>query len=246
MFKIPKRNEHSLIPALRALRDSIENEDFIVDSQGGRTAELIGTRIVFNVTQATMDFDVKKTNTDYVKRELGWYLSGSLNIHPIMDGVKIWEHISDPRGYVNSNYGHLIFSEDNGCQYKNCVERLLANRHTKRAVMIYTRPTMWKDCHRGGMDDFICTDGVQCTVRGNSLIYMVKQRSCDLIYGLFNDLAWHQFVASMIVDTLKLPLEKAVIVYFPFNLHVYEKHFRLIAPMLKYAEDNYGKNADRV
>ena len=240
------RNEVALMPALRMLKADLDAGRYIVDLEGVRTVELIGARIDFyGVRQAVMDFGpAKKTNEKYVNQELAWYLSEDLNVDPMMSNVHIWQTICDKDGKINSNYGWLIFSEKNGYQYMNCVDRLVENPNTKRGVMIYTRPSMWTDCKKNGMQDFICTDGVQCVIREGRLIYMVKQRSCDLIFGLFNDLAWHQWVYNEMTKDLRSRgvhlVGEGMIMYFPFNLHVYEKHFERLTKMVEYGEEHYA------
>lgn len=238
------RNELALLPVLDAFYGMIRTNDFVVDNDGGLTVELIGERIQFDPRQKTMDFGVKKTNIKYATKEIEWYESQDLSVHPTMSDVTIWRQIADSDGKINSNYGHLIYSKENGEQYRHCVERLKVNPATKRGVMIYTRPSMWEDCSKNGMNDFICTDGVQCTIKHNRLYYMVKQRSCDFIYGLFNDLYWHRHVYWKMFEELQQAercrgIVPGSIIYFPFNLHVYEKHFHLIPEMANFVRRTY-------
>jgi thymidylate synthase len=228
-------NESTLRSVLGALVYDIKRGKVVKSPDGDVTAELIGCVLKFNPYQKCMSFgDVKKTNLAYVQKELDWYISEKLNIHPMMDDVKVWNKVCGKNGEVCSNYGWAIYSNENGNQYEHCLNRLLENLHTKRGVMIYTRPSMWKDSKKNGMNDFMCTDGVQCQVVDNRLIYIVKQRSCDLIFGLFNDLAWHQHVYEDLIGDLRVKhpqLRAGVILYYPFNLHVYERHFDLVKQM---------------
>ena len=237
------RNEEALLPILEKFSSMLDCEDFTVDLDGGRTLEIIGSRLLFNPFQATMDMGVKKTNTAYAEKEIKWYESQDLSVYPMMKDVKIWQTIASTEGKINSNYGYLIYSKENGNQYENCVNRLKANPSSKRAVMIYTRPSMWDDCSTDGMNDFICTDGVQCSIKNSRLYYMVKQRSCDMIFGLLNDLYWHQHVFKKIMHDLEKTcfIKGGAILYFPFNLHVYERHFKLIKPMADFVRRTYEK-----
>lgn len=234
LFK-ESRNELSLASVLGAFVEQIDRGDVVGGPDGDVTAELLGTILKFNPNQREMVFGtVKKTNTEYVKKELEWYLSECLNINPLMADVKVWKKVANAQGHINSNYGWAIHSSENGNQYGNCLQRLLDNPHTKRGVMIYTRPSMWEDCKREGINDFMCTDGVQCQIVRNRLIYIVKQRSCELIYGLFNDLAWHQYVYGQLLGDLRAKhkyTQSGIILYYPFNLHVHEKHFDLVKKM---------------
>ena len=235
------RNEQTLLPILDKFSEMLDTEDYTMDLEGGRTLEILGSRLFFNPYQRTMDFGVKKTNVSYAEREIKWYEDQDLRVCPTMKDVKIWNAIASSKGLINSNYGYLIYSEANGSQYEHCLERLRANPSTKRALMIYTRPSIWEDFKTDGMNDFICTDGVQCSIKNDRLYYMVKQRSCDMVYGLFNDLFWHQHVYRKLVADLnaEYKLVGGSIVYFPFNLHVYEKHFSMIKPMAEYVRSTY-------
>lgn len=225
-------NEENLLSLIEAFHTAIHSGSVVHSPDGDVTAELLGCVLKFNPYQKTMNlYDHKKTNEKYIKKELAWYLSEQCNIHPYMDDIKVWTEVCGQNGEICSNYGWAIYSSENGSQYEHCLNRLLANPQTKRGVMIYTRPSMWEDSKKNGMNDFMCTEGVQCQVVNNRLIYIVKQRSCDFFYGLFNDLAWHQYVYEQLIGDLRVKhktLKSGVILYYPFNIHVYEKHFPLI------------------
>src|SRR5690625_2873004 len=87
-----------------------------------------------------------KPNEDYIKREIAWYETRQPNIH-YMEGPipKIWRQVSDERGNINSHYGHLVYSKENGGQFDSVYEELKRDPSSRRAVMIYTRPSMHKD-----------------------------------------------------------------------------------------------------
>jgi thymidylate synthase len=241
---------NSRVVAFTATRlyELIDNEHFVVDKNGGKTVELIDHRLVFKPALGPNInlYDMRKTPEKYVQQELDWYLSQDLSIFPKMAHVKIWNDVAtkNDKQEINSNYGWCVFSNENHNQYEHCLKELIANKATRRAVMLYTRPSMWEDWQREGMRDFICTDGVQCFIRDNRLTYIVKQRSCDFIFGLFNDYAWHQYVCMKLLRDLKeighydLLEEDVEIIYHPFSLHVYERHFDLVKKIgQKYYDD---------
>ena len=176
------------------LYKKLQREEFVIDRTGVKMVELICPVIELEASLDPLDLGPRKTPMDYVMQELNWYLSQDLNVKEISKVASMWSKISSKDGEINSNYGWMIFSSDNGNQFDNCINELINNKDSRRAVMIYQRPSMWEDWNRDGMNDFVCTDGVQLFIRNDKLIYIVKQRSCDAIYGYFNDLAWHQFV----------------------------------------------------
>lgn len=168
-------------------------------------------------------------NADYVRRELAWYLSQSLNVNDFEPPVpKIWQRVATEDGRINSNYGYLVFSDENRDQYANCFSALRYHRNTRQAVMIYQRPSMHSDAVVGGMSDFVCTSNVQCFVRQGKLTYSVFMRSNDAVFGYKNDLAWHKWVHDKLVRDLTndgMPVQHGPIVWHAGSLHVYRRHW---------------------
>jgi len=204
----------------------LEKEEFVIDKTGVKTVELTGISLIAD--EKVLFGELNKT---YASRELNWYLSQSLNVYDIPKTPKIWKDVSDKDGNINSNYGWVIYSKENGEQYQNCVRELRKNKDSRRAVMIYTRPSMQTEYNKGGMSDFMCTNNVQVLIRNDKLIYIINQRSCDAIFGFKNDLYWHRYVQNkLMVDLLEdyRDLEIGEIQYQFGSLHVYERHFNLI------------------
>lgn len=181
---------------------------------------------------ADKDYILREPNKEYIEREIEWYKSQSLYVDDIPGQTpKIWEQVSDSDGRINSNYGWCIFSAENNYQYSSAVQQLQMDKNTRKAIMIYTRPSMQTDYNHKGMSDFICTNNVQLFIRNNKLIYIVNQRSCDAVFGFNNDLAWHNHVYDMLMNNLseKYPeLKKSYIQYNCGSLHVYPRHQHLL------------------
>lgn len=168
-----------------------------------------------------------KPDANYIKREIDWYNSQSLSVDDIEKPLpEIWANIADDDGMINSNYGWCIFSGENGFQYAACVNELQKNPESRRAVMIYTRPSMHVDYKKNGMVDFICTNTVQLIARNGKLDYLVNMRSCDAVYGYKNDIAWHRYILEK--AALDLSLKEGHIIYQVGSLHVYPRHFGLV------------------
>ena len=173
-----------------------------------------------------------EVNKDYVQRELNWYHSMSLNVNDIEEPIPaIWKSISDNDGFINSNYGWCIFSEDNHHQYKNVVDTLKYDKYSRQANMIYTRPTMHVDASVNGRKDFMCTNNVQVLIRNEQLHLVVNMRSNDVVYGYKNDYAWQKHVQLLLCNELRLvypELTLGDIHWQVGSLHVYPQHFHLI------------------
>jgi thymidylate synthase len=216
--------------------DELAAENFVTDKTGVKTIELVGAS--FHADEPTI---FGKLNDDYIKRELAWYKSKSLNVNDIPGKTpKIWKMVADKDGYINSNYGWCIWSDEidssdtvmrnkgrhNHGQYWHVYNELSNNRDSRRAVMIYTRPTMHEDYNRNGMSDFMCTNAVQYLIRDDVLNAIVQMRSNDVVFGYRNDFAWQDYVASLLETALRCDGRK--IIWNVGSLHVYERHFSLV------------------
>lgn len=189
---------------------------------------------------------------NYAQRELLWYKSRSLRVEDI-PGItpKIWENISSTKGEINSNYGELVFG--NYDQYNHVLQTLFDDKNSRRAVAIYTRPTMHTDFEKDGMQDFICTNAVHYEIRDNKLHVVVQMRSNDAVFGYKNDYIWQRYIQTQLLGELmpKYPLlEAGNIIWQVASLHIYERHFYLVDHFRNYgkisvAKENYkGQYSD--
>lgn len=195
---------------------------FVKDKSGVKMIEIISANFL-----ADEPAIFGEPNQDYIQRELEWYKSMSLNVADIPGGPPaIWKQVASTQGWINSNYGYLIWHEENWNQYQNVVEELRRNPESRRAVMIYTRPMIWHDYNIDGMSDFICTNAVQYFIRDGKLVTVVQMRSNDVVFGYKNDFAWQQHVSLMLCD--ELAVELGDIIWNVGSLHVYERHFDLV------------------
>lgn len=187
---------------------------------------------------------VREPNEEYFQRELKWYQTESLNVNDIPDGApKMWKSCATPDGYINSNYGWMIWSKDNCEQYKHCLQKLIEDPHTREACMIYNRPSMQEEYNKNGMHDFCCTYAVQCFLNEDNsgryhLKYIVYMRSNDAVFGFDNDALWHMHVQERLARDLfsNIPTLTGIagpiicdpIVWNAGSLHVYERHFKFL------------------
>ncbi|HDZ5057858.1 TPA: hypothetical protein RTG63_001722 [Campylobacter jejuni] len=194
--------------------------------------EIIGWKCILSPYQSELNFfNIRKTPKEYVKSELEWYLSCDLDVSKIEKKAKLWSEIKSTKNKVNSNYGWCIFHKDNHLQYTNCIVKLLQNPASRQASMIYTRPSMHMDATTNKMKDFMCTNYVQVLIREDRLVYIVHQRSCDFVYGFFNDFAWHCYVFNKLEKDLAKHLKgegRGTIIYICDSLHIYDKHYEMI------------------
>jgi thymidylate synthase len=197
------------------------------DKTGVKCLELIGASFL-----ADEPAIFGTPNIDYIKREIDWYQSMSLNVKDIYGPNKpppeAWQYAASNKGFIHSNYGYLIWHKDNHYQYDNVVKELKMNPNSRRALMVYNRPEIWNEYDIDGASDFICTNSVAYYIRNDRLDCSVSMRSNDVVYGYKNDYAWQQFVLHDLA--YDLDLEVGNMIWQVQNLHVYEKHFDLIKP----------------
>ena len=178
-----------------------------------------------------------QTPKKYVKHELDWYKSMDLSIigHEGIEDNPTWQSCctQDEKKLVNSNYGWCVFSEENGSQYDECLNVLMKDQTTRNAIIVYNRPSIYKDYKRDGMHDMICTMYSHFFIRrknGHRKLYMIhNMRSNDIRYGFIcSDLAWNCFVyQNMLADLKEVygDLEVGSIIWTSDSMHVYSRHF---------------------
>lgn len=208
---------------------------FVTDKSGVKTIEIMGVSFWAN---SPIIFGA--VNEDYVQRELDWYKSMSLNVNDIPGGTPaIWKQVADKDGYINSNYGWCIYSGENNNQFLHVVTELEDRPDSRRAIMIYTRPTMWGDHNKAGRSDFMCTNTVQYLIRDGRVHAVVNMRSNDAWAGYRNDYAWQLHVLEEVTQELRYRgkfYNRGEILWNVGSLHVYERQFYLVDHYVKTRE----------
>ena len=202
----------------------LRDENFTVDRTNSKTIELIGASFI-----ADEEAIFGEPNVPYIDAELDWYLGCSTNINDIRykdEPPKAWQYAANEYGEINSNYGKLIFDDKYYRQFDNVVNELNHEPDSRRAVMIYNRPSIWTEFDENGKNDFICTNAVSYYIRDNHLQSVVQMRSNDVVFGYKNDYAWQRYVMNMVAN--EVDCEVGSLIWQVQNLHVYERHFGLV------------------
>ena len=214
--------------------EELEAERFTTDKTGAKTIELIGANFI-----ADEPAIFGTVNEEYVKAEIDWYISQSTNINDIWpdkdEPPAAWKYAANQYGEINSNYGLLIFSQKYNTQFTNAVHELVRNPDSRRAMMVYNRPSIWNEFSENGKSDFICTNAQTLYIRDGKMDMVVQMRSNDVVFGYKNDRAWAEHVLRLASttynghqtdDTHRVDVGK---IYWQVqNLHVYERHFGLV------------------
>ena len=234
-------NEIVNLQICRPLIELYKNPDKRIkgNTPSGDFWEILNAHINLNPFQPFLNIfrDFKK---DYLEKEHKWYLSQSLSVNGYMDGIKIWDFCSskDGKKMINSNYGNLVFSDENGNQFDYCLNRLKYNKETREAMIIFTRPSIQWECEEHGKHDFICTNYYHFFIRENKLEMILSQRSCDSLTGVPYDFAWscyvYQLMYSKLLETYP-DLNIGLIHWNIDSLHIYERSEKTL---LKWCENN--------
>lgn len=203
------------------------DKKFTVDRTGSKTIEILGASFIAD------DYTIfGELNKEYAYAEVAWYESMSLNINDIYNGQKeppaAWKMSADKHGNINSNYGNLVFSHLHYDQFEHVRKELDRNPNSRRATMIYTRPSIWVEATENDKSDFICTNAVTYYIRDNKLHTVVQMRSNDAVFGYKNDLYWQKHIRDALLISLDEKYELGNIYWQVQNLHVYERHFPMI------------------
>ena len=212
--------------------DKLKNKEFTTDKTGCNTIEILGASFL-----ADSPAIFGTPNQEYIDAEIEWYSSRSTNINKLAEiygkSPAAWQYSANDYGEINSNYGHLIFSKKFHKQYQQVLKELgEVNPDSRRASMIYQRPSIWREFKEDGKNDFICTNAVTYYIRDEQLHCVVQMRSNDVVYGYRNDYAWQKYVLDKLEKDLYFgghPLKSGGKIYWQVqNLHVYERHFDLV------------------
>jgi len=207
------------------LQTMYDKNQFITDKTGCKTIQILGASFIAD--EPTI---FGKVNQEYIDAEINWYKLGSTNIHDIdYDPTPTaWQYTADNNGEINSNYGRLINSPLYFNQYNNAKEELQRNSNSRRATMVYTRPSIWEEYQDNGKNDFICTNAVSFYINSLSsqVDCVVQMRSNDAVYGYKNDYAWHKYILNKLSNDLGY--DSGLIYWQVQNLHIYERHFKYL------------------
>ena len=212
-------------------KESQRSAEYTEDRNGGSTIELLGASFL-----ADEPAIFGSPNQTYIQSEIDWYNSQSTNINDIYEDAKpppaAWLRTANAHGEINSNYGHLIFSEKYFNQFTNAICELVANPDSRRAQMVYNRPSIWNEFDENGKSDFICTNAQTMYIRDNKLHMVSQMRSNDVYLGYRNDYAWAKYIMGRAVEHIEdyasVVLEVGDLHWQVMNMHLYEKHYHLI------------------
>lgn len=163
---------------------------------------------------------------EYLEKELEFYASGSRQLEDAVKMSKFWSKCSDDGKTINSNYGFLLFHDENKhgfTQFEHAINCLRNNPDSKKAVM-----TLYSKEHAYISNDNPCTLIINLYIQGDALNMQVIMRSNDLWYGLPYDLPFFRVVhlaALMVLQRTYPEIKLGYLIHQALNLHFYEWAF---------------------
>lgn len=163
---------------------------------------------------------------EYLEKELAFYASGSLKLSDAVAMSKFWNKCSDDGKTINSNYGFLLFHDENAhgyTQFDHAISCLRNNPESKKAVM-----TLYSKEHAYISNDNPCTLVINLYIQNGKLHMQVIMRSNDLWYGLPYDLPFFRVVhlaALMVLQRTYPEIKLGYHIHQALNLHFYEWAF---------------------
>jgi len=172
-----------------------------------------------------MNFESRKLNLNYIKREFLWYLKGDKFDLSICEHASMWKDLVNSDGSINSNYGQYIFGKQN--QFTRVLNTLIKDKESRRASIIILN----KDHLASNTRDYPCTYSINFRIRDNKLNMTIRMRAQDCMFGMCNDLPCFSFVHEMMLCSLREYYPS--LIYGSYyhacdSFHVYEKHFKTL------------------
>lgn len=188
-----------------------------------------------------VNFESRKLNLKYIKREFLWYLTGNKFDVSITDHAKIWKDMVNKDNSINSNYGQYIFGDCK--QFDNVIRILREDKDSRRASIVI----LSKEHLLSNDLDLPCTYSINFRIRENYLNMSVRMRSQDSAYGMGNDAPAFSFIHEMMLNALKEfypELQYGDYYHSVDSFHIYEKHFKMLDKIINndtYKEINCPK-----
>ena len=218
------------------------NTDVVLALAGAPVDTRTGNKVLYGVSWlATGDSMIGSVNPDWVRRELDWFKSGSNSLGDMEGPVpQLFQACAGIDNKVNSAYGHILFSSSLNHPYRsetlfNKVVNTFLNegRSTRHAVAIISDREVQHLSTYNGRNDFICTNALNFMIDEDNKLHIIAQmRSMDAVFGYRADYSMWDYLMDYLIGHLEMSyqsLTRGNITFQVANLHVYPRHFDLLA-----------------
>jgi len=144
-------------------------------------------------------------DSEYAEAMIGWYYNGSTNIDDIYEykgASKEWQSKANKHGEINSNYGHLIFSDKYNNQFLKVLTELSSNPQSRKATMIYNRPSIWEEYNENGKNDFINLNAVNYQLYGKEVKCVAQMNQLNVVDEYMTTYLWLKEVLDLVCAEL--------------------------------------------
>lgn len=214
-----------------------------------------GNRVLYSVNWlATNDSMIGEVNPDWVRRELAWFNSGSNKLEDMEGPVpKLFQACAGWDGKVNSAYGHILFnSHTSHSLYSKVLNTFLGEgASTRHAVAIISDRDVHSLAKLHGRNDFICTNALNFMIDDDNRLHIIAQmRSMDAVFGYRADYSmWDDVMKGILIDLNNAgtigTVYRGGITFQVANLHVYPRHFDLLAEEADKVHDRLDRESRR-
>ncbi|QOP65246.1 thymidylate synthase [Microbacterium phage Zayuliv] len=218
-------------------------DDVVLALAAAPIDERTGNRVLYSVDWlADQDSMIGQINPDWVRRELDWFYSGSNKLEEMEPPVPaLFKACAGHDGKVNSAYGHILFRpvtatiERGGISlFDRVVDTFLQEgKGTRHGVAIISDRDIHELAHYNGRNDFICTNALNFMIDDQDQLHIIAQmRSMDAVFGYRADYSMWNTLMDFLLGNLEHAypeLTRGDITFQVANLHVYPRHFQLLA-----------------
>lgn len=191
--------------------------------------------IVLDARQPVItNFEHRKMNLAYAKREWLWYLGADPKDDSICEHATAWKKLQQADGTFYSNYGQYLFGRrgDAPTQFEYIIRTLKSDQQSRRASMVLLKAEHLYD----GNTDTVCTYAINFFINQGHLDMTVMMRSNDVIWGFTNDAFcfWNLYLFVFQVLKATMPeLQWGSYTHMANSMHVYDRHYDMIHRMVR-------------
>lgn len=227
-----QKQNHNFRVLANTLRDTINKPNLVV--KGDVIREIENHQIVLYPEYPFVDFESRKYDISYFKKEMLWKLTGDPYNTSIEEHAKIWKSVKNTNGTFNSNYGQYWFGKQMGL-FK-AFNELVLDKHTRRACI----PMLSTEHIGHGVKDTVCTGHITFLIRDDFLNVSVSMRSSDQIFGLGTDIPTFSVLQRIMlgmINTVHHFTNLGTLTITADSSHIYERHFPMVENILNNREE---------
>lgn len=221
----------------RICHDVVEDYDYECSPRNQKIRERLAyTFSLEDPNERLCTIPAREANYGFAVGEFLWYWQGRQDLDMMLYYNKRMKSFSDDGHTLHSAYGFRLRNGSdllgNGCsQWENCVQTLLADSESRRAVMTIYSPYDMDRAVEMGTKDVPCTLSLQFFIRNGYLDLHVIMRSNDMMWGLTYDL----FSFTLFQECMMLYLQMRGMDdlglgryhHTAGSMHIYDQHFEM-------------------